>query len=134
QEGARAMKRRNLPPGIYRAINRHGVEVFKVRASVGGRRAQQATFATLKAARAHLHGLHAAAARGPLPSLWHGGTFDDLLQLARDAHAAKHQDTPPLKHLIAFFAGRRVRDITRPLLKQYVRERQAAGAADASVK
>jgi len=126
--------KRDLPAGIYQATNRRGVEVFKVRVSIGGKRQPQETFPTLREAKAHLHGLHAIAANGPAPSLWPAGTFDDLLQLVKDAHAAKDQTTPPLKHLIAFFTGVKIPAIRRPLLKRYVAARKVAGAAPASIK
>lgn len=124
-----------IKPGIYQ-VGAPGRTHYVIRPCVGGRRFPQERLprgATVKQAEALLRRRKTEAEDGKLarPGRF---TFDDLLQLVRGEHTRKHQTTPPLVHLIKYFAGRRAVEITRDRLKAYVTHRQGEGAADASIK
>src|SRR5690606_19367912 len=75
-------------------------------------------------------------AGGPLPSEAGLVQFDALADLLREDYQRKGNRSSPegrLRHLSAFFGGKRAADITEPEIDRYIARRLKQGAAHATV-
>ena len=128
------MKRKHhpdLPAGVYLVRGR-----FLVQWCARGRRYREKLprGATLKVAVRLRERRLVEAEDGRVPAAPGRVTFETLMELRRLDAETKRREHKTYKHLDAYFRGWKADRIDRAVLQDYVRGRQAAGAADATIE
>ena len=121
-------------PGVYQTRGGR----FQIRYCVNGKRQPQEMLprritTAAAAAKERANRIHDGE-EGRLPVAASRVTFELIVEQLRADHEAQHRKASlKLAHLTEAFGGRKAREIDYRALQRYVADRQAAGAADATI-